>query len=1239
MKNLTTKLSNYLLLTLLLANLNSTFVYAQCDASFDAPPNLCFNDANGLDLNNLLRGDAGGTWSTTAPDGTLSNNTFIPNGLAEGFYSITYSICDDVSVTQDLLVIAPIAAFISTTNEICFGETVDFTNQSLFSNETYQWEFFDASTNTVISSAEKNPSITFEKAGNYTIQLTIACDLVETANIVVKGVPIIEATASKNTICTGEKIALTASSLENIAKYNWYDEAGDLVDSGESIEVNPTTTTMYKVVGESNIGCMGEAMVQVNIVETEIQIHPNQPSVCVGASIELATAAVAESYTWSTLDGTTMGTDATLTLSPSEATTYLLSADIQGCTFMDTVEVTIEDNLGLEIVPNQKVICSAGDKVNLTVYGAVDYNWQTHPTLSNASGNKAEASPSENTIYQVVGTDGNGCSGSATIEIVLSDLEVQLTNSPTVCSGQTVELQAEAVSSHSSKFSYEWSPSDSLSSTNEALVIANPTVTTTYTVTVTDEYDCTSEKEITVTIIDKPEIVASQDLVCEGEEVELNISGSNVEILQWLANGSLMNNSETMVSDQPTVTTTYCAIGNFAEDCSLNECITVEVAEPINVSYNISLPEICQGGTTIIRVAGADEFEWSPSTGLNTTTGQLVEASPTTTTTYTVTGRDASSCYTDSREITVTVNEQTAPSFSFVSENTRICKGKNTLLVVAGNVNEEQISWSPTTGLSKATGGEVYASPDSTTLYTITLTDDNACQTSAAILVEVAEAETDMVVQPTLPTYCLEGDSLTLSIIGNADSYTWESANGITATTGKTVNVAPSQATTYTVIADFGNCTTTTEVFVNVIEPLSTNISENMRICQGESQELEITGGDSFEWSPAESLSDPTVSNPVARPDSTTTYYVKTYDSGRGCAKTDSVTITVEQQPIIELAAEGATCQGEPFDIGAMVSLQNGFSLTTPDGQGNFANENLPDVAGSRYIPSADEVGEIEIVLTAENDCGVTERSLLLTISEGDIGTVTMNAVEEICANESADLSITTETNPDGIVVTWSGGQGVFSNEIGAATTYFPAVGETGNVTLQALIDNGCNALTETLSLDILRVSEIETVTADVYNIIQGDAVQLQAEGGTNYEWTPNTGLSCSNCDNPLASPTVTTTYSVQEAGSCGEALSLTIEVEKPKTVVLPSAFSPNGDGQNDELQLLDSEVESFQLRIFNRWGKLVFQTDDSTQTWNGTLNNTGEAVSAGVYMYALEYTFVSDNQPKLKHGTITLIR
>jgi gliding motility-associated-like protein len=165
---------------------------------------------------------------------------------------------------------------------------------------------------------------------------------------------------------------------------------------------------------------------------------------------------------------------------------------------------------------------------------------------------------------------------------------------------------------------------------------------------------------------------------------------------------------------------------------------------------------------------------------------------------------------------------------------------------------------------------------------------------------------------------------------------------------------------------------------------------------------------------------------------------------------------------------------------------------------------------------------------------------------------------------------------------------------------------------------------------------------ADV-TVSEGAGTSLTASGGTSYTWTPASTLSCSNCPNPVATPTVTTTYCVTTASSgCSDNDCVTVTVEIPcntnKDLGVPNAFSPNNDGNNDLfcLQGWSACMDDFSILIYDRWGEKVYEGNEADFCWDGTFR--GKILDPAVFVYFIKATYTT-GEKVVKKGNISIIR
>ncbi|MCO5249009.1 MAG: PKD domain-containing protein [Chitinophagales bacterium] len=163
--------------------------------------------------------------------------------------------------------------------------------------------------------------------------------------------------------------------------------------------------------------------------------------------------------------------------------------------------------------------------------------------------------------------------------------------------------------------------------------------------------------------------------------------------------------------------------------------------------------------------------------------------------------------------------------------------------------------------------------------------------------------------------------------------------------------------------------------------------------------------------------------------------------------------------------------------------------------------------------------------------------------------------------------------------------------------------------------------------------------------IAKGQSVTISASSNQNlyYTWTPDYNISCTNCPSPTVFPYLPTEYKVIGINQYGcmaerEVMIDVLDLCSSSEIKIPNVFTPNNDGLNDTFRpVFDSDYVKFKhLRIYNRFGEMIFETENPKTAWDGTYNNT--YVNTGVYVYYLEYDCYDGNSNMLK-GNVTLLR
>jgi len=150
--------------------------------------------------------------------------------------------------------------------------------------------------------------------------------------------------------------------------------------------------------------------------------------------------------------------------------------------------------------------------------------------------------------------------------------------------------------------------------------------------------------------------------------------------------------------------------------------------------------------------------------------------------------------------------------------------------------------------------------------------------------------------------------------------------------------------------------------------------------------------------------------------------------------------------------------------------------------------------------------------------------------------------------------------------------------------------------------------------------------------ITTGNSVTLNASGNGSYIWAPATSLSCATCADPIASPTLTTVYTVTgtDANGCSLNRTLTVDVETPcADFNVPNVFTPNNDGINDDLIINVLNTSFYNISIYDRWGRQVYISANPNEYWNGRNNSTQNLVPDGTYYYIITASCGSNEYTK----------
>jgi gliding motility-associated-like protein len=496
---------------------------------------------------------SGGVWNF----GDGSTQPLVPGGQVSHLYSVpgVYTVqltaqdaagCSSIGGTGTTVVDVdgPKAAFTTSGNTVLLGNTLylynNTNNDGMTGTVTYSWDFGDGSI-----SGLTGPSHLYAVPGVYTVVLTASaagsCTSTAQATIVVQNFNShFQISASYWT--TGSCPPVLAQFTNTSAGYS--SVSWDFGDGATAGNTN-YPSHVYQQPGDYTVtlsvygvgGLIGKYTDIVSVRQPSATVSAAPTSVCIGQSATLqAKGKGALDYLFDFGDGTVAsGAAAAVSHVYQQAGDYtaqLVVLDTVGCAAAAAgpVDLTVNPNPVIQVSPATPVAC-LGAAVMLTASGAGSYLWSPATGLDRADVASPSASPAVTTVYQVTGTDANGCVGvaSASVKVVAPEILAVSVDSVALCGGGAVVIKATGVDV------YAWiGDIVGLSTTAGADVVARPPVSTHYTVVGSDSYGCFSDTAVVaVTVLPLPTVDAGPDVqVLQAQPVTLPGTAS-ADVVSW----------------------------------------------------------------------------------------------------------------------------------------------------------------------------------------------------------------------------------------------------------------------------------------------------------------------------------------------------------------------------------------------------------------------------------------------------------------------------------------------------------------------------------------------------------------------------------------------------------------------------------------------------------------------------------------------------------------------------------
>ena len=713
------------------------------------------------------------TISGTASSGTPSYSFTWDNGLGTGqshtvsplsTTTYTVTVTDAIGCTdtdQVTVTVNPTPNITSVTND---PTTCGGTDGNIVINGTGTGTVSWTGTSSGTSGTVTLPyTITNLSAGSYTIVFTSTTGC--TSNTLNETLtepsappqPTITA-SGPTTFCSGQSVTLTSSA-----------SLGNTWSTGATTPSITVTTSGTYTVTQTVSGCSSTSSpitVTVNPLPP-VTASASPTSICSGDNSTLS-ASGASTYTWD--NG--LGAGQSHTVTPASTTTYTVTGiDANGCTNTSSVAITVNLMPNITSVTNDPTTCGGTDG-NIVINGTGTGTVSWTGTSSGTSGTVTLPYTITNLSagsYTIVFTSTTGCTSNTLNETLTEPSAppqptITASGPTTFCSGQSVTLTSSA------SLGNTWSTG----ATTPSITV---TTSGTYTVTQTVSGCSSTSSPITVTVNPLPPVTASASptSICSGDNSTLTASGATT--YTW-DNGLGAGQSHTVT---PTSTTTYTVTGTDANGCTNTSSVAITVNPTPTVTASASPMIICVGESATLTGGGAMTYTWDNALGA----GQTHTVSPTSTTTYTVTGTDANGC-TGLDQVTITVNPM--PSV-IASGNNLLCEGENLELYASPN-GMNSYSWTGPGGFSSSEQSPVINNVGTTNsgTYTVTVSAPE-CSLPITQTVDVTVNPTPIAIAGT-DTSILIGQSVMLSASGGG-SYQWIPADYLDCSTCPNPVVTP----------------------------------------------------------------------------------------------------------------------------------------------------------------------------------------------------------------------------------------------------------------------------------------------------------------------------------------------------------------------------------------------------------------------------------------------------------------
>lgn len=1124
-------------------------------------------------------------------------------------------VTDNVTVSPGGTLVANIA---STQNVTCFGGNNGAATATVSGGVApvnYGW-----------STGSGNLSVSGLTAGNYTFTVSdnTGCTVTLPVNITQPTQITFNPATIQNIGCSGgSNGSITANPTGGTPPYTyaWVKQTGGQTYTGQTI--SNLTADSYAVTVTDGANCTAVASYSVTSVPPLSFTLSTTNVTCNGGTNGTATATVATGTTPYQYNWNGAGYTSNATQTGLAAGTVNVTVSDANCSASASATVTQPTAMQLNAPVIQNISCGSGTgSITASATGGtapLTYSWAAQTSGLTYTGASIVNLSAD--TYNLTVTDNIGCSITTSYQVTqTATIQFTQASTPVSCNGGNDGTASITITAGSPPYLYNWNGTGNTSNSSITGLSAG-----TVNVTITDA-NCSVAATFNIT---QP---PAMGLTLQNQ-TDVTCFGGNNGSLSVLANGGsgtytyTWNNGTLTGSTISSLTAIDYALTVSDGSCSVTAIYTI--LEPTELVFDPATIQSvgCSGGTTASITANPVggtppyTYAWVQQSNSQTYSGQTI--SNLSGDTYNLTVTDNNTC-TAIASYQVT---QVTP-LTFTQSNTNVsCNGGNNAtatIAVSTGTPPYQYNWNgtgntPNAMLNSLTAGTV----------SVTITDANCSATATFTITEppalsISSATTTNVL-------CAGGNngSITVSATGGTTTtgytYTWSNQQ-----TGPTATGLVAGAYTV-VVTDDNSCSVSQQYTITAPSTLTINVTATDATCyQAANGSATATAGGgtppyNFAWSDGQTTESATAL--VA------TTYTCTVTDDNGCSISGSALVSEPTDVIINTQTAAVKCVGDKNGTIA-VSAAGGnppYNYSATQDFANFVfatNDTIRDLApGDYFVIVSDNKGCTKTV-QANVPEATPDLLSIATDSTSCYGPDYNDGAAFVTVDPASTANAPYEFSVDGSPKQYS------------PDFYFLSAGPH---ILTTTSKHGCVSNWPFIVEEPLPI--VAQVTPDSLLLALGSTGQVvvtyQNAGYVTYSWGPSTGLSCIDCPNPYVlvydkQEYIVTVSTVNGTATCFTTAKLHVDILPHLPVFIPNTFTPNGDGNNDVFQIYGEGIKTIDLKIFNRWGELVYESNNQFNGWDGTYK--GQLQLPQVFTYYATVTFLNDKEFE-QGGSVTLVR